>query len=227
MDEKKGIVLYSIDYKEKSKIIYLYTKYGIKSYLVTNASNQKGHNLAIANTLNVVSFIATENNLPKIKEYDVLVNSFDVANDLKKIDLSILIIKILKNIKVENNILNEKYLDFVINIIEQLKIDNINVKKLEAIFLIKSLIMFGVEPNLKDCVVCHNKDIMYFSFMLGGAVCKNCYKENDHYTEFILKDYINIYYVKDLNSIKLFSNIDNLLANVYKYYIEHCNINLK
>lgn len=227
MDEEKGIVLYTIDYKEKSKIIYLYTKYGIKSYFVTNASNQKGHNLAITNTLNVISYISNDSKISKIKEYDILVNSFDLSNDLKKIDLSILIIKILKNIKVDDINLNEKYLDFVINIIKFLKDSTINIKKLEIIFLIKSLIMFGVEPNLKECVVCHNIDIKFFSVNYGGALCKNCYKQSIYNDELILEDYQNIYYNKNFNDIKILSNIDDLLDNLYKYYFIHCNIKIK
>lgn len=49
----EGIVIKTIDYKEKSKIVYLYTSFGMKSIKALDVLRTK---LGFVTTLNVVDF---------------------------------------------------------------------------------------------------------------------------------------------------------------------------
>ena len=69
-DKNKGIVIGSIDYKEKSKIVYLYTPNGKESVLAGGAKSIKGGMLGFTNTLNYVEYVKTQSNLPKLVEYN-------------------------------------------------------------------------------------------------------------------------------------------------------------
>lgn len=223
MDEILGLVLYSIEYKEKGRIVNLYTKYGIKGVLVNNAMNLKSHNLAFCNTLNVLNFIATGKDLLRLKEYSVVSSYYELTEDLSKMDIVFTIIKVLKNIKVESVELNEKYLLFVISILDLLKKD-ISSKLLLAVFLIKSLKMFGIEPNFSSCISCQNPNIVFFSYKAGGVLCPNCTRHNNKDT--ILFDFKNIYYNKNIEDISITSNIEDLLKVISSYYQEHAYITL-
>lgn len=221
MNEFKGLIIDSIDYKEKSKIIYLYTPLGKESILVKAGKAYKAGNLGMITTLNEVAYVKSKANLPVMIEYHILNSYFDITESIKKIEAVSLIIEIIKNIPEDSN--HKRCYDFIINILNDLKTSD-NILKILCIFLIKMLYIYGVNPQLKECVNCHNKNnLIYFDILRGGALCSNCSLNNTI-------DKLNIWneYYYEKKELKEYSDVDfkMLFKDIKTYYNLHLSINL-
>ena len=87
MNEIPGLVISSIDYKEKSKIVYLYTPYGHDSVRANHSKDMKKGLLGFTTTLNQVSYIKTNAKFPTLIEYNLVKTNFDLASSIKNIKL--------------------------------------------------------------------------------------------------------------------------------------------
>lgn len=222
MNEFKGLIIDSIDYKEKSKIVYLYTPYGKESILVKAGKAYKAGNLGMITTLNEVSYVKSKAKLPVMIEYHVLNSYFEITSSIEKIKAISIILEIIKNIPIDSNHL--RCYDFIIKTLNDLK-NNSNTKKVLSLFLIKMLYIYGVNPSLKECVNCHNKDnLVFFDIQRGGALCFNCTLNN---TKEKLDIWTEYYYdKKDINDYTDI-DFDKLLKDIGSYYNIHLSINIE
>ena len=91
MDEFEGVVIASIDYKEKSKIVYLYTPYGMDSILVRGAKKYNQSVLDFTTTLNEVKYIKTNSKLPSLMEFRLIKSHFNLTANINKIKAIIIL----------------------------------------------------------------------------------------------------------------------------------------
>lgn len=221
MNEIEGIVLSSIDYKEKSKIVYLYTPYGHESIKANGSKVSKNGLLAFTQTLNTVAYIKSSSKFPSLIEYNLVDNAFSLTNSIEKMDLIPIFIEIIKNIPEDSDHL--KTYEFVKGILIEFK-KTTEPKKLFCIFMIKMLYVFGVNPELKHCISCGSSEISYFSIISGGALCYKCSNKFD------LKNYKLWYeYYYDKKAIDLYSdtNFNKLLIDIIKYYEYYVHLYFK
>lgn len=216
----EGIVISSIDYKESSKIVNLYTPVGKLSVNARGALNPKKGMLGFITTLNIVSFVTTDTNSKTVTEYQLEYSAYNLNQSIDKIKALAIIIDIIKEISDDIN--HEKCYQFIKKILISLK-DN-NTKKVLSVFLIKMLYIFGIAPNLKSCVKCNNvNNLVSFNTYLGGALCSNCSNPN--------VDLLNIWmeYYYDKKEIGEYSDtdFDKLLEEIASYYSYHMGIKLK
>ena len=216
----EGIVLFSTEYKESSKIVNLYTPLGKMSVIAKGALNPKKGFLGFITTGNIVSFVTTDTNIKSLTEYSLLKTSFDINSSLELINVFSNIMEIIKLIP--DDIDHKRAYEFIKMILLNLN-NNKNPKKLLSIFLIKMLYIFGVAPNLKSCVLCGNNNVVSFSIAHGGALCNNCSNNDSSY----LKIWQEYYY--DKKDLDLYSDTDfpKLLKNIKDYYNFHMGIELK
>ena len=66
--KSEGIILNTIDYKESSKIVHLYTPFGRISVKALGANKPKNGLLGFTTIGNTVSFVATDSELPTLME---------------------------------------------------------------------------------------------------------------------------------------------------------------
>lgn len=221
----EGITLSSIDYKEKSKIVYIYTKYGKISYKALGSLNQKKGMLPLITTMNQLNVILTQSKFPTAIDYTLLNSYDDIKNDLKKSLWFSYILEIIS--KLPEDAPHERIYNLLKRLLEIAnKCDGLMIG---VVFLIKMTYSFGVAPELRKCVICQNSNISYFSIKDGGALCKDHFK-HDSYEKEVLDEIKNIYYFNiyddDLDKIK---NYDyKLLFDIMnKYYNEFVHIYLK
>lgn len=214
----EGIVLKAIDYKEKSKLVYLYTSKGIISCKALDVSKSK---LGFITTLNVVDFELTENKLPTVKEYNIKKSHYSLYNDLNKIGIITPIFDIIYHL--ENDAPHQRIYPFLIKVLDELIIKN-NPYFILSLFLIKMLSVFGIKPELKKCIYCDNTNIVNFSITNGGALCSSCSPRNDENYLFY-KSFYHLYYDKEFIEIDI--NYKKLLDKIYEYYNLHSNFKLK
>ena len=80
----KGIVLNAIDYKESSKIVYIYTSLGIISVRALGAKKQSRGILPFITTMNYCEAIITNSDFPKLIDYSLFDSFNNIKADLKK-----------------------------------------------------------------------------------------------------------------------------------------------
>lgn len=220
-----GIVINSIDYKESSKIVYLYTKKGRISVKVLGAKSQKKGFLSFIMPLTLLNAYITNKEFPTLVEYNIINSYKDIKDDLKKELAFSYILEILNKIPYDSP--HEKIYNLLINLFDLS--EYYDAMLLCLIFKIKMLYTFGVNPNFKECSMCGSKDVYYFSVSLGGAVCKKC-SHIGLYDKSILDILKYIYYMdlskESLDKLKEI-NVKEIFDIVTKYYKEHVNISLK
>lgn len=217
----EGIVINAIDYKEKSKIVYLYTPNGINSVKALDVIKK---NLGFTVTLNYVEYNVSNSKFPTVLEYSLIKSYYNLYEDLKKMGIVITMLDVIK--KLEGSYPHERIFNFFIeclNLLEKSK----EPRYVLSIFLLKMLYIFGVKPAFNECVLCGNKKIVNFSIKEGGALCSNCAtynKESLKYYEWFYK----LYNDKEYDELK-YVDIDykELLNQIYGYYLVHVNFKLK
>ena len=94
----EGIVINTIDYKEKSKIVYLYTPNGISSVKALDVMKK---NLGFTVTLNYVEYNVSNGKFPTVLEYSLKKSYFDLCSNLDKINIVNIMIDIIKKLEGE------------------------------------------------------------------------------------------------------------------------------
>ena len=219
--KEKGIVLSSIDYKETSKIVYLYTPRGKISVKAQGANRPKNGLLGFITTGNIVSFVASETAFPSVIEYDIDESILINEDNLKVLETIMVIFEVIKYLP--DDICHKKTYIFIENILKSLNSDN--YLKLLSIFLIKITYSFGVAPNLKSCTKCNSTtNLTTFSVDSGGALCSRCSHSNNIELLNIFKEYY--YEKKDLSTYNE-CNYSELLRVIDRYYKAHIHISLR
>ena len=214
----EGIIIKSIPYKETSKIVYVYTPFGMKSIKALGGSNSKKNTFGFAETGNIVSFIASDNDFPSLIEYEILESAYKYTDSFNSIKALSKVIELIGYLPEDSY--HEKIFSFIKKTLADI---SINPLKALSIFLIKMTFNFGVAPKLDSCVFCQNSLITGFSVSKGGVLCI------DH-NEFNTDD-LKIWteYYKDKKEIDLYTDCDfnKLLNRINEYYLIHAHINLK
>lgn len=220
MNEIKGLVLYSIDYKEKSKIVYLYTPYGHDSVKANRSKEMNSGQMGFTMGLNEVAYIKSAGRLPALLEYRLEESFFDLSQSISKMAVVANMIEVIRRIPEDSS--HEKIYAFIIICLKRLRTEN--PQKVLAVFLIKMLYVFGVAPNLKHCMVCGSEEVSVFSVAEGGAFCR-IHRNSARTGGYALwKEY---YY--DKKDIALYSDtaFDEFLQDIFRYYAVHVQIFLK
>ena len=217
----EGIVINTIDYKEKSKIVYLYTPNGISSVKALDVMKK---NLGFTVTLNHVEYNVSNSNFPTVLEYSLKKCYYYLYEDLNKMGVVITMLDVIK--KLEGNYPHSKIFNFFIeclNLLEKVK----EPRFVLSVFLIKMLYIFGVKPTFNECVHCGNKSVVNFSIKDGGALCDICANHNSEGLK-ILDWFNKLYSVREYDENNFgFIDYKELLNNVYSYYLFHVNLKLK
>lgn len=216
----RGIIIKSLDYKEKSKIVFIYTILGLKGYKVIGIKGKKNVVAGNLTTGNIIDFTYTDSQFPSLVEFDTIKSNLDCSNNFDTIDVLRVMIEVINYLPEDapHKLMYQFIEDAFMNIL------NINPYKVLSIFLIKMLYPFGVSPNLKSCSKCGKKtDLIGFSIVDGGVLCNNCCSGyND------LLKYWSIYYYSKDNILKLDDcNFKELLKEINKYYLINVHMNLK
>lgn len=218
--KSEGIILNTIDYKESSKIVHLYTPLGKISVKALGANKPKNGLLGFTTIGNTVSFVGTDSEMPTLMEYNVESSIYKISEDLLRVKVFMVMLDVINHIPEDNN--HYPIYNTFKKVLNDLLTEN--PKKLLCIFLVKMLYAFGIAPNLKSCVSCGSLDIKFIDLDGGGALCANCATLKNSDELYIFKEY---YFGK--KEIKDFTacNYDAMLKTLRDYYHRYASINLK
>ena len=193
----EGIIVSTVDYKESSKIINIFTKEnGIIGVLAKGSKNIKSKISATSNVLCYGTFHLKywEYSLPTLIEVDIINSLKEIRKDLTKTNYALFLLELASGVYRHEQ--NENIYPLLITGLLKIN-DNYDPSIITNIIELKLLDDLGIKPVVDKCVSCasHN-NIVTISSYKGGYLCKDCVG-----TEFI-------YHIKTIKLIRMFYYID-------------------
>lgn len=222
-DKIEGLVLAISDYGEKSQIIRVITKdKGYLSFVFKsgNNANKKNKILPLSQYYFYCDY-KEHKQLFTLHNRD-LIKSF-YASDLETMTFKQVFMEIIEKIKVDNS--DEIYLN-IIFVLSALNNDNKYL--LGSFFIARLLYILGITPYLKTCVNCKALEIVGFSNIKGGFVCRKHATSQDILPLISLRKIRYIFLVDKTNVLKLQVQYEQGDFSLLLTFLKtHCDIKLK
>lgn len=225
LENIKGLVLKSINYKESSKIIYVYTKDGLKSILIHGNNKMKNRYLNISRTLNYIDVHVSGKDLLTFRDGDILKGYRDIAENLEKYTYSTHIAELIYTFSSHEHD-HEKLLIFLLKILDIINEKSVYIPYLNMVEL-KLLYLLGINPMFRHCVACDKTKDLVFSISEGGYCCSDHIKNPDRFSETTLH-YIKQLYYFDVEKDQMMEIPEEELKQIRvfldRYYAYHQNV---
>lgn len=193
----EGIIVSTVNYKESSKIINIYTKSdGIIGVLARGSRNMRSKISATSNTLcyGVFHLNYREYSLPSLIECDIINDFKNIRKDLIKTNYSIFLLELATSAYKHGR--NNEIYSLLITALAKIN-EGYDEQVITNIIELKLLEYLGILPIIDKCVSCGSTtDLVTISSYKGGYLCKNC----------VGNEYI--YHLKTLKLIRMFYYID-------------------
>ena len=212
IQKQEGIVIKKSDYKENASLITVLTKEGKLSLIVRGAKKINSVTRNYTNLFTKLDFNATNNlKLNTLTEALVISSYININTDMDKLNAGLAILGKV-NFFLEEITNSSQFYSFFSLILE--KLDKTKYPNLILVlFELKLLYLLGVAPEVKECVICGNKDIEDASFSVasGGVICKK------HLNHFVDLNEVETKALKLLYFIKMDKVDDEFLSLVSEY----------
>ena len=198
----EGIVISTVDYKESSKIINVFTKEnGIIGVIAKGSKNLKNKLHTTTSILSYGLFYLNyiENKVSSLKEVDIIDYFKEIRKDIYKTNYSLFLLELASQVYKQER--NNNIYEILISGLKKIN-EGYDAGVITNIIELKLLENLGIKPNLNYCVNCKSKnDIVTISSYKGGYVCKKCVGEEYIYNTKTLK-LITMFYYLNLEKIK-------------------------
>ena len=202
MELQRGIVCKTLDYKDSSKILYIYTKDGNKSVIARGVKklNSKSRFLSQVGTL--IQYDITKGELPSMKEGELVDDYPHIKEDLETYTFVAHILELLNGIIGEDND-HVKMFDFIQRLLKMFD-QGIDAEVLTFIFEMKLLYFLGYGLNFRGCQVCDDPIDVVYSISDGGLICRRHLKDySEAFDEDIYTVLRQLYYMDINNYVEL------------------------
>jgi DNA repair protein RecO (recombination protein O) len=176
-----ALVLKSINWKDSSKIVALYTRDKGRVDVLAKGVKRKNHpqsaNFEALNHIETIIYFSEKRELQNIGE-STLLNSFHkIRNDLEKTAIGLAILELI-DIFFQQSETDTIFFDFLLTQFKALD-QSANFQVVFWYFILKLLSYLGFKPQFANCNSCgkdKNEDA-YFQKTSGSVFCKNCIGE--------------------------------------------------
>jgi|SRR5690625_116602 len=218
MTKITGIIYKTQEYKETSKLLFVYTNKGKVTLNARGSQRINSNDRILSQYLNLIEF-----------EYSVfkdfmnlyngkLINDYkEIKNEYNNVKSVSLMLELIDKIIIDNDN-NEQIYNMLIS-----ALNSKNYKYVSLSFSLKLLYYLGYGLNLKP----DNKNVTGISIVKGGLV----YEGENYYNDLDIKNSIDLlklthYKFNDLNKL---NNIDikEIESFIYKYYLDKMGLILK
>lgn len=179
LTEYEGIILKQINYKESSKILYIYTPEGLISLLVHGAKKLSSPFLRATENLNLIKGFYTGKGLKTLTDAEIVNDYQSIKNDLNKVTYVSHLMELLASFA-ESECNHKKLYDFVIRLLDKISEASAYIRYV-YMFELKFLYMLGVAPNFKECAECRSTENLRFSVKSGGYCCEKHFPPADKF----------------------------------------------
>lgn len=228
MEAFEGVILKQINFKESSKILYLYTPNGPMSVLVHGAKKITGAKLALTENLTRIRFFGSGKAMKTMTDGEILSEYRKIKDNLEKFTYAQHLTEILHFFS-ESEIDHKKMYEFLRKILDKIE-NEVTYVRYVNMFELKLLYLLGVAPNFVACAACGATRDLRFSVQDGGYVCP------EHATATVFEDpgmveRMKILYYHDLKNPLEFKPDDQIRRQIRlfldDYYLYHLNFKSK
>jgi DNA repair protein RecO (recombination protein O) len=219
----EGIVLKQMNYKESSKIIYVYTSHGLVSVLVHGSNKLKSPYLNLVRIFSHVKLYVSGSELKTLRDGEVLNYHSDISLDIVKYTYSLHLMEVIYYFSQHEHD-HEKLFQFILKIIDKI-IENPIFDIYIMMAELKLLYLLGVQPLLKHCVFCDSKEGLNFSVEDGGMICSE-HRTKSRYNSATMHLLLSLYYYDLSDPIELDydqQDVVELRRLIDEYYEYHLN----
>ncbi len=190
---RPGYILRTIDYKDNSKLLYLYTQSGIESLIARGVKKMNSPFRHMTQTQTLIDFDAGRGKLPTLKDAVLMDHFPDIKKDLIRTSvLSCVNELIYYNVTDHDN--HEKLWQFLIKFTGALKKTSAPLELL-PVFELKFLHFLGYGIGLRHCHVCKTRESLWFDLYEGALVCDRHKKpHHQNYDETVHRPLQYFYY---------------------------------
>ena len=172
----KAIVIGGIDYKEKDKLVSLFTlEHGIMSVVFRGVKNVNAKLKSAKELFSFGDFIFTYGKLKTITSAEIIDNFFDITKDIKKYYVACAILEIIKTVLPEGESNSQLFVN-TLKCLKMLAYDNVDLYNIINKFLIFVFEGFGYKFSLNTCNNCGTKFLgnCYMNLTYGDITCARC-----------------------------------------------------
>lgn len=229
----KALVLKSLDYKEKDKLLDLFSlEKGKITASLRGVRSPKAKLKFASEILNFCEYcLVCRNDKYTITNASQITSFFSIAKNYKAYLIACVILEILnKVLKPEEE--NAEILLLTLKIFNLLQQVNVNSELVLLKFYLEILNLMGFKLEFNNCLNCSKKleKEIYFSFDNGSFVCKNCKNFYDVLVltqDFELLKTIETTPVEKIDTLIINQNLSNILNILNKNLEMRCFINVK
>lgn len=170
-DQIIGFVLKTVEYKEKDRIITLFSEKGKITFLakgVQKLNSKNAASLQLFTKVNVCYNAKEERNMQQLMQAKTVMFYRHLYNDLQLSSMANILVDILDRLAVNND---SHILFSILEQSFQLWEQNADSNLVFMLALSSLLQLFGFCPNVDSCVHCDSRKVVYFSSLQGGFLC--------------------------------------------------------
>lgn len=177
MDIEKAFVLNSLDYKDNSKILYLYSPNGHQSVIAHGVKKLNSINRFLSQNGNLISLSISKGKFPSLKEGHLVKEYENIKKDIYKYTYMNHIMELVRNV-VSDDMNHQKMFQFLEKLFSKMD-EGVAADVLSYIFELKLLFFVGYGLNFTKCNVCTDDEDLVFNPSSGGLTCRKHLNFND------------------------------------------------
>lgn len=201
MHIKRAFVLYSMDYKDSGKILYLYTEEGQKSVLAHGVKKLSSINRFLSQNGTEISLHTTDASFPSLRDGELLNEYPTIKQDLVTYTYMNHILELVRHTISEdlNHSKMYRFMQKVFSLMEQGEDPEI----ISFIFELKLLFFIGNGLHFSGCTSCGNTEDLVFHISSGGLSCRDHLKgDQTYYEKDVYQSIMTLYYI-DVDTTKI------------------------
>jgi DNA repair protein RecO (recombination protein O) len=223
---KEAFVLQTLDYKDSSKILYLYTNKGHLSVVARGVKKMNSKNRFLAQNGNLISFEHTSGTLPTLKEANLIKDYEHTKSDLECYSFINHVLELVHHV-IDEMSDHEKMFHFLERLFDLFE-RGYDPEILSFIFEMKLLYFVGYGINFTTCNQCEEPSDLVYHVSSGGLVCRRHLNDlNETFEEEVYTILKWLYYVNIdvINDIELGKNerimIRHIIDMTYEEFISY------
>ena len=226
-----GIVISTVDYKESSKIVNIFTEdEGIIGVLSKGCKTMKSKLRAVSTPLSQGTFYLRQcgSGMSLLTEVDLEISYKEIRKDIFKQNYALFLLDLASQVYRHGK--QKQIYSLLISALAKIE-EGYDAEVITDIVELQLLKYLGIQPELSCCVSCGNKeDIITISSYKGGYLCKRCVGGEFVYSLKMIK-LIRMLSLVDLDKIKRIDIRDELKKEISifidDYYDRYSGLYLK
>ena len=228
--EIEGIIISTVDYKESSKIINIFTKTEGIVGIVARGSKRLKSNISASSsvlTYGIFHINTRSRGMGNLLEVDIINNFKNIKSNLLKINYACFLLELTSQVYRHDN--DNSIYKLLIDGLNKIN-DGYDENVITSIIELKMLDYLGIRPVIDRCVSCGDSNIITISSYKGGYLCKNCIG-NEKILNIKTLKLIRMFYYIDISKISKIDVSNDVMREINlfidDYYDRYSGLYLK